>query len=63
MSSSAALPSAAAGSTVAAQAAAFAEDERIHFSKESGTWRLEHEDGSELEYDAVKGVWIPLVRR
>lgn len=35
---------------------------RIYFSKTSGTWRLEQDDGSELEYDETKGTWIPLVR-
>ncbi|KIJ67722.1 hypothetical protein HYDPIDRAFT_25197 [Hydnomerulius pinastri MD-312] len=54
-------PSAAAGSSAEAQAAAFAADDRIHFSKESETWRFEQEDGSELEYDAAKGQWVPLV--
>ncbi|KAH7914131.1 hypothetical protein BJ138DRAFT_1123787 [Hygrophoropsis aurantiaca] len=54
-------PSAAVGSSAEAQAAIFAADPRIHFSKESGTWRLEEEDGSELEYDSAKGKWVPLV--
>ncbi|KAI6046159.1 hypothetical protein EDC04DRAFT_2558357 [Pisolithus marmoratus] len=56
------LPSTTApGASVEVQAAAFAADDRIHFSKESGTWRFEQEDGSELEYDAVKGIWVPVV--
>ncbi|KAF9227486.1 hypothetical protein BS17DRAFT_806604 [Gyrodon lividus] len=54
-------PSTAAGSSAAVQAAVFAADDRIHFSKETGTWRLEQEDGSELEYDANKGQWLPVV--
>lgn len=58
---STAPPSAAAGSSGAAQAAAFAEDPRVHFDRASGTWRLENDDGSELEYDSVKGVWVPVV--
>lgn len=58
---STAPPSAAAGSSAAAQAAAFAEDPRVHFDRASGTWRLENDDGSELEYDSVKGVWVPVV--
>ncbi|KAI6113245.1 hypothetical protein EDD16DRAFT_1484363 [Pisolithus croceorrhizus] len=56
------LPSTTApGASAEVQAAAFAEDDRIHFSKESGTWRLEQEDGTELEYDAAKGIWVPVV--
>ena len=35
---------------------------RIYFSKTSSTWRLEQDDGSELEYDEKKGTWILLVR-
>ncbi|KAG6917824.1 hypothetical protein DXG01_000884 [Tephrocybe rancida] len=54
-------PSAAAGASAGAQAAAFADDERIYFSKEANSWRLEQDDGPELEYDATKGAWIPLV--
>ena len=54
-------PSAGANSTPESQAALFASDPRIHYSRESGTWRLEHEDGSELEYDAAKGTWVALV--
>lgn len=55
-------PSAGVNSTPEAQAALFASDPRIHYSRESGTWRLEDEDGSELEYDAAKGTWVALVR-
>ncbi|KAG6842079.1 hypothetical protein C0991_002733 [Blastosporella zonata] len=58
---SVAPPSAAAGASAGAQAAAFADDERIYFSKEANAWRLEQDDGPELEYDAAKGAWIPLV--
>ncbi|KAG6337083.1 hypothetical protein ID866_1994 [Astraeus odoratus] len=42
-------------------AAAFAADDCVHFSKETGTWRFEQEDGTELEYDAAKGHWVPVV--
>jgi HIV Tat-specific factor 1 len=59
--SSIALPSAAAGSSATAQAALFANDDRIYFSKETNTWRFEDEDGKELEYDAAKGKWLPVV--
>jgi HIV Tat-specific factor 1 len=55
-------PSTGANSTPEAQAALFAADPRIHYSRETGTWRLENEDGSELEYDATKGTWVALVR-
>lgn len=54
-------PSAAAGASASAQAAAFANDDRIHFSRETETWRLENEDGTELEFDSVKGAWVPVV--
>ncbi|KAG6845387.1 hypothetical protein H0H87_009734 [Tephrocybe sp. NHM501043] len=54
-------PSAGAGASAGAQAAAFADDERIYFSKEANAWRLEQDVGPELEYDAVKGAWVPLV--
>ncbi|KAI0032248.1 hypothetical protein K488DRAFT_50289 [Vararia minispora EC-137] len=56
-----ALPTAAAGSSVEAQAAAFQADDRIHFDRQSGTWRIEDDDGSELEYDNVNGKWVPVV--
>jgi HIV Tat-specific factor 1 len=61
MSSTSAPPSAAAGSSAEAQAAAFADDPRIYFSKDTNTWRLEEDDGTELEYDATNGAWFPLV--
>ncbi|KAH9946981.1 hypothetical protein B0H21DRAFT_741200 [Amylocystis lapponica] len=54
-------PTAVAGSSEADQAAAFADDPRIHFDRASGTWRLENDDGSELEYDAAKGTWVAIV--
>ncbi|KAG5715940.1 Splicing factor U2AF-associated protein 2 [Termitomyces sp. T112] len=58
---SVAPPSAPVGASAGAQAAAFANDERIYFSKEANAWRLEQDDGPELEYDATKGMWVPLV--
>ncbi|GBE81197.1 hypothetical protein BKA93DRAFT_814173 [Sparassis latifolia] len=58
---SAAPPAAVAGSTAAEQAAAFADDPRVHFDRAAGAWRLENDDGTELEYDAAKGAWLPLV--
>ena len=55
------LPTAVAGSSAEAQAAAFATDPRIHFDKASGSWGFEDDDGNEFEYDAAKGAWVPLV--
>ncbi|KAF5321971.1 hypothetical protein D9619_001814 [Psilocybe cf. subviscida] len=54
-------PSPAAGSSAEVQAAAFADDPRIYFSKTANTWRFEQDDGSELEYDTSKSAWVPLV--
>lgn len=51
------IPSAAGGSL----ADLFAADDRVHFSKETGTWRFEQEDGAELEYDTSKSQWLPVV--
>jgi HIV Tat-specific factor 1 len=45
-----------------AQAAAFASDPRIYFSKEDGTWRFEDDNGQEMEWDTSKNAWFPLVR-
>jgi hypothetical protein len=39
----------------------FEEDPRAFFNKETGTWRLEDDDGAEFEYDQAKSVWVPLV--
>ncbi|KIK03472.1 hypothetical protein K443DRAFT_653246 [Laccaria amethystina LaAM-08-1] len=54
-------PSAAVGSSAEAQAAAFADDPRVYFSKTANTWRYEQEDGTEMEYDPSNAVWVPLV--
>ncbi|KAJ7497288.1 hypothetical protein FB451DRAFT_223793 [Mycena latifolia] len=54
-------PPSAAGSSAQALSDAFANDERIYLEKTTNTWRYEEEDGTEMEYDAVKGSWIPLV--
>ena len=62
MSSEDAPPAAlAVGSSAEAQTAAFANDPRVHFDRNAGTWRFEQDDGSELEYDAAKGAWVPVV--
>lgn len=58
---SASPPTALQAKTFEEQAAAFASDDRIHFSKATGTWQFEDEDGSEMEWDASKGAWVPLV--
>ncbi|KZV73351.1 hypothetical protein PENSPDRAFT_649077 [Peniophora sp. CONT] len=55
------LPTAAAGASAEAQTAAFESDPRIHYDRQSATWRLEDENGDELEYDAAKGIWVPVV--
>ena len=52
----------ASGSSAEAQTSAFADDPRVHYDRNAGTWRFEHDDGSELEYDAAKGAWVPVVR-
>lgn len=51
----------AAGSDAATQAAAFADDPRIHFDTQAQSWRFEDDDGNELEFDAAKGAWVPVV--
>jgi HIV Tat-specific factor 1 len=37
-------------------------DERIYFSRETGTWRFEDDDGNEMEYDTAKNTWVQVVR-
>ncbi|KAI0793228.1 hypothetical protein C8Q75DRAFT_713470 [Abortiporus biennis] len=54
-------PTAVAGSSAEAQAAAFASDPRIHFDKTTETWKYEDDDGNEFEYDVTKASWKPLV--
>ncbi|RPD78047.1 hypothetical protein L226DRAFT_531432 [Lentinus tigrinus ALCF2SS1-7] len=51
----------ASGSSAEAQAAAFANDPRVHFDRQAGAWRFEQDDGTELEYDAGKGAWLPVL--
>lgn len=48
-------------STTAPAPAAGQQHLNMYFSKETNTWRVEQEDGTELEYDATKGSWVPLV--
>ncbi|KAF7315707.1 RRM domain-containing protein [Mycena indigotica] len=54
-------PSYAAGLSAAALAEAFGKDERIYLERTTNTWRYEEADGTEMEYDAAKGKWLPLV--
>jgi len=54
-------PKAAIAATFEEQAASFGSDERIHFSKATGTWQFEDTDGTEMEWDALKAVWVSLV--
>ncbi|CAE7204920.1 unnamed protein product [Rhizoctonia solani] len=41
--------------------AQFASDPRIHFSKETGAWHFEADDGKEMQWDAAKNVWVEVV--
>ncbi|KAH7339690.1 hypothetical protein B0J17DRAFT_570229 [Rhizoctonia solani] len=41
--------------------AQFASDPRIHFSKETGAWHFEADDGKEMRWDASKNVWVEVV--
>ena len=34
----------------------------IFFLKTTNTWHFEDEDGTEMEFDAAKGAWLPAVR-
>ncbi|THV05065.1 hypothetical protein K435DRAFT_774056 [Dendrothele bispora CBS 962.96] len=61
MSSTSAPPTADAGIPATGLPAAFADDPRVYFSKDTNTWRYEEDDGTEMEFDAAKGSWVPLV--
>ena len=54
---------ASSSSTTTVGELSFAEDPRAFYNKETGTWRLEDDDGNELEYDQTKSAWIPLVSK
>ena len=54
---------ASSSSTATASQLSFAEDPRAFYDKETGTWRLEDDDGNELEYDLTKRAWVPVVRK
>ena len=57
------FPTASSSSTTTTGEISFAEDPRAFYNKETGTWRLEDDDGNEFEYDQSKASWIPLVRK
>ena len=57
------FPTASSLSTTSTGEISFAEDPRAFYNKETDTWRLEDDDGNELEYDQAKGVWAPVVRK
>lgn len=57
-STSAAGPSSTAGT---ASSADFAADPRIHFNQQSGKWAFEADDGTEMEWEEARGVWVPVV--
>jgi HIV Tat-specific factor 1 len=40
----------------------FANDPRLHFSRETNSWRFEDDDGTEMEWDVTKKAWVPVVR-
>jgi HIV Tat-specific factor 1 len=42
--------------------APFSSDERVYLFKETNTWRFEADDGNEMEWDAGKSAWVPVVR-
>jgi len=56
------FPTASSSSTTTTGGVSFAEDPRAFYDKETGTWRLEDDDGNEFEYDQEKDIWVPLVR-
>ena len=33
----------------------------VYYNKETATWRFEDDDGNEMEFDATKGSWVPVV--
>lgn len=48
-------------SSSAVDASAFSQDPRVHINTLNGKWTFEQEDGSELEWDIVRGAWVPVV--
>ena len=39
----------------------FEADPRVHFNTVSGKWTFEADNGSELEWEVGRGVWVPVV--
>jgi HIV Tat-specific factor 1 len=39
----------------------FDADPRIHFNTVSGNWEFEDDDGNEMQWDAPKRAWVPIV--
>lgn len=37
------------------------DDPHIHFSRETGRWEYEDDDGNTMEWDMVKSAWVPVV--
>ncbi|CDZ97859.1 Transcription elongation factor TAT-SF1 [Phaffia rhodozyma] len=51
----------AAGSAGATSNAAFSTDPRVHFSRLSGKWEFEDDDGNEFEWSEVVNSWVPIL--
>ncbi|KAF8739747.1 RNA recognition motif, partial [Rhizoctonia solani] len=51
----------AAEQTHARLQAQFASDPRVHFSRETGAWHFEADDGREMQWDANKNAWVEVV--
>lgn len=39
----------------------FTADPRVHFNQQSGKWAFEDDDGTEMEWEEQRGVWVPVV--
>ena len=39
----------------------YEDDPRLHFSRVSQTWQYEDDDGTEMEFDQVKRIWVPIL--
>ncbi|KDQ57613.1 hypothetical protein JAAARDRAFT_35306 [Jaapia argillacea MUCL 33604] len=54
-------PSFHTAGTIEEQTAAFNADPNTYYDRETGTWRYENEDGTEMEWDITKNSWKPVV--
>lgn len=45
-----------------ASAAMFSSDPRVHFSRASGKWEYEDDNGNEFEWNDLAKAWVPIVR-